>query len=251
MKNFVLILFFISMLCLDPVFCEEIKIASRVVIVNPNLEFFIFEAGEGDGVEIGDGLIVHRAGKKIGEAYVIEVRPDVSAAEILNIESGEKIQEGDNTLLVKKRRKKDIDMLETETKPVYLTTPEIIGQGDLLVVGIDKDPKVVFFYTIMVLRENGYSILTSNRTANSILANKPIDLSLLKELWADAVAAIDHNIVLSIEIKDEGGLSRLTASSFREHSQKNRYIKRPVVRNSKYYNELVDLVSKIKGRSEY
>jgi hypothetical protein len=251
MKNFVLILFFISFFCINATFCEEIEINSKVISVNPELEFFVFGAGENDGVEIGDGLIVHRDGEKTAEAYVIEVRPDVSAAEVLNIENGKEIGEGDDVLLVKEEREASQQIAEAQTGPVYITAPGVIEQGEIITLEIDKEPKVVFFYTTLVLRENGYSIISSNRATNSILANKPINLSLLKELWADAFAAIDHNLVLSIEIKGEGNLSRLMALSFREHSQKNRYIKRPVARNSKYYNELVNMVHKIKERTEY
>ena len=76
-------------------------------------------------------------------------------------------------------------------------------------------------------------------------------MSIIKELWADAISAIDHNFVISLDIKGKGNSSTLKAFAFREHSQKQKYIKRPVEAGSSYYNELVEVISKIKKRSEY
>lgn len=249
MKKFFLLLFFISAIWSVPAISEDIEIDSEVISVNPANEFFVIAAGEEEGTEIGDGVLVHREGEKIAEAYIIEVRPEVSAAEILNVENGKEILKGDAVILVKKIEKGQ----QKPPQPQIAARPAaaITEQGDIISIGIKRDPKSVFTYVAFVLRENGYSIISSNRATGVILANKPIELSLLKELWADAFAAIDHHLVVSIAIKDEDGYSRLIVSSFREHSQKNRHVRRVVVKNSKYYSELTDLIYKIKERSEY
>ena len=68
-------------------FCQnEREIDSQVISVNPDKEYIIIKAGEVDGVQIGDGLVVHRDGEKLAEAQIVEVRPEVSAAEILSAE---------------------------------------------------------------------------------------------------------------------------------------------------------------------
>ena len=84
-----------------------------------------------------------------------------------------------------------------------------------------------------------------------LVANKPIELSLLKELWADAVATIDHNLVVRLDIKDEGASSKLIVAAFKEHSRKGRYVKRALAQDSKQRDELVALISEIKKLSEY
>jgi hypothetical protein len=102
----------------------------------------------------------------------------------------------------------------------------------------------------MVLRENGYSVIFSSRITGSILATKPIELSLVKELWADATAKIEHKLVVSLEIKNDEGAGELNAAGFKEHTQKGKQVKFPITRGSKYYEDLVQLTSKIKERAE-
>lgn len=285
MKKIFPIVVFFCLLSAGFVFSEEIEINSEVVHSVPGSEFFIIGAGEDMGVEIGDGLIVHRDGEKIAEAYIIEVRQNVSAAEILNIEHGEGVEEGDNILIVKvieevsvsegmaripeKRPptpkskwatilggRSDAPVI-TETKiapdiePAYTARASVAEIGDIISIMIDRDSKSVFTYAATVLRENGYSITSSSRTTGTLLATRHIALSLMKELWADAVAAIDHKLVVSFDIKSEGDSSRLMVAAFKEHSQKGKQIKRAVSKNSKYYNEIVSIISKIKERSEH
>ncbi|MFC1621404.1 hypothetical protein ACFL2G_03770, partial [Candidatus Omnitrophota bacterium] len=124
-------------------------------------------------------------------------------------------------------------------------------KGDAFSLNVHSESKRVFTYATLTLQENGFSVISSNRATGTILAKKPIALSILKELWADAIAAIDHNLVATIEIKEAGNISSLSVVSFKEHSQKEKHVKQPVKRNSKYYNELIAIVSKIKKRSEY
>ena len=296
---------------------EEMEIVSEVIGVNPEFDFFIIRAGEDEGVEVGDGLIVHRDGEKIGEAYIREVRQNVSGAEILNVQEGEEIHEYDKILIVKDKEIKrppkekmqrevpkkpkeskwtpisakaegtkisaDIPNKETQkiiqkpkpqwttligtaasvpTKP-KLTMDVVSGEGyrdmsssldiegnELISINIDRERNTVFVYTELVLRENGFSIISSNRATGTIQATKPIELSIIKELWADAMASIDHKIVLSLEIKGSGRPSILTISSFKEYYQKEKHIKSAITEDSKYYDELIMLASKIKQRSE-
>jgi len=246
-KVFVIISIFV-LLCAHSAPCQEIEIDSEVVTVDSGLEFFIIGAGGDDGVDLGDGLIVHRLGETIAEAYIIEVRPGVSAAEILNVQEGEGIREGDGILIVK-----EIGETETRTaiEPGFLVGPGIVKEGDIISLDIKSSTKEVFAYARLILIENGFSIISSNRSIGILMATKPIALSITKELWADAVAAIDHNLVVSLDIKGEGRLSELRVSSFKEHSQKGKHVKRAIARDSKHYNELRVLVSTIKERSEH
>ncbi|MBU0759022.1 MAG: hypothetical protein KKC66_04650 [Candidatus Omnitrophica bacterium] len=246
MRKIICLFLFSLLACQISGFSEEIEINSTVFIANTDQDFFVIKAGEDDGVEIGDGLIVHRGGKKIAEAYIIEVRPDVSAAEILEAESGEEIRENDEILIVKRT---EAYTAEEDAGVSHILSEAIIG-GDTISLEIYNTKNSVFSYAGMILRENGFSVISSNRADGLILASKPIELSVLKELWADARAAIGHSLITSFEIKDEGRSSLLTASSFKEHFQKRKYVKQPVKRDSKYYNEIIDVASQIKERSE-
>jgi hypothetical protein len=260
-------------------FCQnEIEIDSQVVSINPDGEYIVIKAGEIDGVEIGDALIVHRDGEKLAEAQVVEVRPEVAAAEILNAEK--EIKEGDSILIVKKIKEKrtspepkkskwttilgsgaDISSavpVETVTSSfragIETSMPGRIQAGpksSVTRVNIDADPGTVFSYALMVLRENGYSVISSSRITGAILATKPIELSLMKELWADATARIEHKLVISLEIKNNDGASELSVSGFKEHTQKGKQVKFSIARESTYYADLVQLVSKIKERAGF
>jgi len=273
MRKSLSILFFLFLSCAVCAFSEEIEINSKVINVDPEFEFFIISSGEAAGIEIGDGLIVHRGGEKVAEACIIEVRPDVSAAEIIDTEEDDAVQEGDSTLIVKKTKpsfaagKKSkwatlggpgpaastgLTIEATaEDEYSYIDMPSFTEKGDVASIRIDADPATVFAYIRLVLKENGYSITSSSRATGTMLATKPIELSLLKELLADAFAAIDHNLVVSLDVKGEGSYSKLMVSSFKEHSQKGKHVKNAVTRYSKYYNELLELASMIKERSEY
>ena len=287
------ILIFLCLFCIafsTPLFCEEIEIDSNILSINPEHEYFIIKAGEKDKVELGDGLIVHRLGEKIAEAKIIEVRPDVSAAEILNVAQGKEIKEGDDILIVKqiKEPKKSLKKIEAAKiaprKSKWATVlgpgekkaeapkksswatilgskqklesifggqkPFIVEEGANISLEIQNNERSVFSYTIQVLKEEGYSIIFSNRLTGVISATKPIALSLISELWADSIAAIDHKVVATFNIKNNGDASKLSISSFKEHYQKKRQIKIPIKNNSKCYNELLSIASKIKERSE-
>lgn len=282
-KN-ILVLYFFCAFFSGTAFCQdEIEIDSQIISVNPDKEYIVIKAGEVDGVELGDGLIVHRSGEKLAEAQIVEVRPEVSAAEILKIDK--EIEEGDSILIVKKTKefrgaqKEEINKKLKKSKwatllgssveassavPIVTAASssgtsvenlepnriQVTRESSLVRAGIDADYSAVFSYALMVLRENGYSIIFTSRVTGAILATKPMELSLMKELWADATARIEHELVISLEIKNNEGTAELSATGFKEHTQKGKQVKFPVARESKYYTDLVQLASKIKERAE-
>nr|MBU1328776.1 hypothetical protein [Candidatus Omnitrophota bacterium] len=300
-RNILVLYFFCAFLSGIALCQEDIEIDSQVISINSDKEYIIIKAGENEGVEIGDGLIIHRNAEKLAEAQVVEVRANVAAAEILNvekeqekevtekiIEKNKEIKKGDSILIVKKAKKYPIKKegsVYREFKKSKWTTllgssaavksampvknvtsgsitgigppdealnPEKIQvtQGSSVVrADIDTDPDTVFSYSLMVLRENGYSVIFSSRTTGVILAEMPIRLSLIKELWADAAASIEHKLVVSLEMKNSGVATELNIASFKEHTQKGKQIKFPVTRGASYYNLLVELASKIKERA--
>lgn len=272
MRRVLLFLFFICLVSPIFLFCEEVEINSEVFKVISDKEHFIIKAGEDKGIEIGDGLIVHRKLEKIAEAKVIEVRSNVAMAELLTIEKGKEIKEGDSILIVKNIRKKSLQKpeevykkpkkskwttilgdKETAKKTTPLKPTSSIGElkkTDVTLISIASQKDNVFSYAMQILREAGFSVIFSNRTSGIITASKPISLSLWKELWADATASIDHKLVVSFDIKDNDTLSELQVSAFKEYSQKDKVVKLPVNKGSTYYNELVDIATKIKERSE-
>lgn len=281
---------------MTPCFAQEdtIEIDSQVISVNSDKEYVIIKAGENQGIEIGDGLIIHRGGDKIAEAQVIEVRPDVSAAEILNVEKEQikklveqviekkkEIKEGDSILIVKKTKrysKKSEQAYRKQKKSKWTTLlgssaeiesaapVETVGssggietirpgriritqEGSVVRADIEADSSAVFSYALMTLRENGYSVLFSNRASGLITAATPIELSIMNELWADAHARIGHKLVVSLELKDKTGSTELNVSAFKEHTQKGKQVKFPITKDSRYYNNMVELASKIKDRT--
>lgn len=284
MVKIILILCFFCVNFLTLAFSQnEIEIDSQVISINPDKEYIIIKAGKINGVEIGDGLVVHREGEKIAEAQIVEVRQEVSAAEILN---GEKeIREGDGILIVKEsknpiavkkektfektKRSKWTPILGSSAKlsssaPVATVTSGSginaealksdrisFPQGGSAKAIINTDFGTVFSYSLMVLRENGYSVIFSSRVEGAILATRPIELSLLKELWADATARIEHRVVVSLEIKNNEGSTEINAAGFKEHTQKGKQVKFPIQKESKYYSDLIELVSKIRERAEH
>jgi len=306
-KNILVLYFFCAILSGLAFSQDEIEIDSEIMSINPDKEYIIIKAGEKDGVEIGDGLIIHRDSEKLAEAQIVEVRDNVAAAEILNvekeqtkkvveqvIEKNKEIKEGDNILIVKKAKKyqpiKESRVYQEPRKskwktilgsasqagsavPVETVTSGSAASGygyatdtasdtmdpgkitvsqesSIVRAEIGADSSAVFSYALMVLRENGYSVIFSSRATGSILATRPIELTLMKELWADTHASIEHKIVTSLEIKDKNGNTELNVASFKEHTQKKKQVKFPVVNGSKYYRLLVELASKIKERAE-
>jgi hypothetical protein len=257
------------------VVAEELEINSEVYSITPETDYFIIKVGFEQGLEIGDGLIVHRNGEKIAEAKIIEVRTAVSAAEILNIVPGQELKVGDNIILVKQLGKAK-KIAEAEEQPVAKRskwTPILGSTADrtkqpypvstmysnaitteqeetVLTVGIQSPLNIIFPYTLAILRENGYSVTYTNRLTGTILAAKPIELPIISELWADSISAIDHKLVVSLKIKENSNVSELNITSFKEHFQKGKHIKIPIGIDSKYYLEIDQIASKIKEKAE-
>ena len=287
MKKILFIIFSILLVCTFYAFSEETEtLSSEVLSVNLEHELFMITSGEDIGVEMGDEVIVHRGKKKIAEGYVIGVKQDISAVEILRVGKDDQILAGDKVAILKKIEEPN----KTPPKPVKSTIAKkprskwttlggetitssetssdkqimskwntqyssdgyvLQQQAKPISININKDSQTVFSYARLILRENGYSITSSNRAAGIILASKPLELSLMNELLADATASIDHNIAASFDIKPSGASTDLTVSLFKEHFQKEKYIKGPVMTGSKYHNELKMIASEIKKRSEY
>ena len=266
MKKFLLILLLILIFRVSYSFSEEIEIGSEVMSVNPEQEFFIIKAGANKGIRLGYGLIVHRGLVKIAEAYIIEVRENVSAAEVLSISQEGEIQEGDKIIIYREEPKKIYrkeatgEWARLGPKNERVTAGEMSGsttqamvyrEGVSVKVTIDRDPETVFSYASLILREDGYLITSSNRGIGVLSAYRPISLSLISELWADATAKIDHRLTLSANITGDKNSTNLTMSAFKEHAQKEKHIKIPIAKHSKYYNNLANMVAKIKERSEH
>lgn len=266
-KNILALCFFCAFFTGIAICEENIEIDSQIMSVNPDNEYIIIKAGENEGVEIGDGLIVHRDGEKLAEAQIVEVRSNIAAAEILTIEK--EIKEGDEVLIVKKteeegpvhketKKSKWTTLMGSGAQPGSTTSIESAGpgyltrqEGSAVKADIGTDSNAVFSYAMIILREKGYSVILSDRITGTILATTPIELSLIKELWADAAAAIEHKLVISLEIKDNDGAAELSVTGFREHIQKGKQIKVPIIKESKYYSSnLMELASKIKERAE-
>ncbi|MDP2920866.1 MAG: hypothetical protein Q8O12_00660 [Candidatus Omnitrophota bacterium] len=286
-KNILILLFFCASFSGTGFCLEEIEIDSEVIAVNAEKEYLIIKAGEKDGVEIGDGLIVHRDGEKLAEAQVIEVRANVSAAEILRADK--LIKEGDRILIVKKSEKRvagkkrdtyqasyqpqkkskwasilgpgaqaaSVAPVETVTQgqeygveTLETGSVQVAQEGSVVRADINADLNTVFSYALMALRENGYSVILTNRAIGVITATKPIELSIIGELFADATAVVGHKTVLSLQMEENSSSTELDLSSFNEHTQKGKQIKFPVTRGSNYYNDMVKVASKIKERAE-
>ena len=286
MKKISLILLLFLASTVSYSFSAETEIESEVMSVDPEQEFFIIKAGADEGIELGDGLIVHRDLEKIADAYVVEALKNVSAAEVLNVSQGKEIQEGDDIIIYKEEPKKIYEKKEagewthlgpkSKGRPAarrkaggwtYLgpggeekTTTElpdsfsrsaVYQKGYTVETTIGKDPGTVFSYASLLLRENGYLITSSNRGIGALLAYKPIQLSLISELWSDATAKIDHRLTLSVNITGNENSTMLTMSAFKEHTQKEKRVKAPVAINSRYCKEMTDIAAKIKERSEH
>ncbi len=58
------------------------RVEGKVVSVNAENNFVIVDAGEKQGVRLGDSLDVYRGDEHIGRLEVIQVRPDISAADL-------------------------------------------------------------------------------------------------------------------------------------------------------------------------
>ncbi|MBU1888308.1 MAG: hypothetical protein KKB46_03845, partial [Candidatus Omnitrophica bacterium] len=147
MRKILYVFLFLLFACQVSSFSEEIEINSSVLIANPDQDFFVIGSGEEEGVEIGDGLVVHREGEKIAEAYIIEVRPNVSAAEILKLESGMELQENDEVLIVKNTE----DALDSqkEITEISRVSPEVFIEGDTISLDIQNVKSSVFSYAGM------------------------------------------------------------------------------------------------------
>lgn len=271
MNKIFIILFYFGVICCASGFCAENTIDSEIFSANSQAGYFIIKAGHLNGVEKGDNVSVYRQGKKIAEATVTKVRPEVSAAQISTVTSSEKIMAGDSVLIIKKNkpvaqkrekpswarwpllkpRTSEISKSEiTRPKPGEYKTVRIEPDQRIIKSNVNANRDIVFTMSLQVLIEDGYSIILSNRAAGIITAVKHLNLPLLSELWADATAALDHKIVISLDINDKDGYREVVISGFKEYFKKGRQIKLNMAKDSTSYKNLVYIASKIKERSE-
>ncbi|MCX5681166.1 MAG: hypothetical protein NT079_02645 [Candidatus Omnitrophica bacterium] len=59
-----------------------VKVAGQVVSINQENNFVIIDLGQSAGINIGDRLSVYRGDTYVGEVEIIQVRTDISAADI-------------------------------------------------------------------------------------------------------------------------------------------------------------------------
>ncbi|NLE64997.1 MAG: hypothetical protein GX606_03670, partial [Elusimicrobia bacterium] len=71
----------------------EVRRSGEVVSVNEANNFVIVNLGQKDGVRVGDTYKVYRAGKQVGTVSIIQVRSEISAADIR--QRTESLQPGD------------------------------------------------------------------------------------------------------------------------------------------------------------
>ena len=62
---------------------EKKTLQGKVLVVNPDLNFIVFNVGAGSGSEKGKCFSIERNGKRIGKCRVIEVRKNISAADVI------------------------------------------------------------------------------------------------------------------------------------------------------------------------
>jgi chaperonin cofactor prefoldin len=70
-------------------------VQGEVIAVNPQEKFIVVDKGMSAGVRPGMSLTILRAGNDIARAEVVEVRKDISAADIKDVKGGYTVQEGD------------------------------------------------------------------------------------------------------------------------------------------------------------
>ena len=70
----------------------------QVIAVNDKEKFVIVNLGEGKGIRPGFQMTVLRGEKEIGTLEVIEVRREISAADIKEVVSGSEVREGDTVI---------------------------------------------------------------------------------------------------------------------------------------------------------
>jgi len=69
--------------------------SGQVLAVNEENNFVIIDMGETAGIKVGQSFTIFRNGQKIAVVEVIQIRKEISAADIKNVTSGSKIKVGD------------------------------------------------------------------------------------------------------------------------------------------------------------
>ncbi len=67
----------------------------KIVSINWNNNFVILDLGQTQGVRVGQTLNVYQSGKRVASLEIIEVRNDISAADIVQVGEGAQLKVGD------------------------------------------------------------------------------------------------------------------------------------------------------------
>ena len=70
-------------------------LTGRVLSINKEYNFVIIDLGGGAGVKVNDEFVVYRDNKYIAHLKVVQTRDAISAADIKELASQEKVKEGD------------------------------------------------------------------------------------------------------------------------------------------------------------
>jgi peptidoglycan hydrolase CwlO-like protein len=70
-------------------------VQGSIIAVNPEEKFVVVDKGMAAGMRPGMSLTILRTGNEIAKAEVVEVRKDISAADIKEVKNGATVQEGD------------------------------------------------------------------------------------------------------------------------------------------------------------
>jgi hypothetical protein len=224
-------------------------VEGEIININEEYSFIIINLGKTDGVNKGSTLDVYQDAKRIAELEVIKVRDSFAAAEIIKIEPGTIVKVGDKVILPKEVReiekRKELKSAVIEKGTIY--SKELTKTA----TDIHADKEVVWFYLIQTLRDYGFIITNSNKTAGLISARKNLQLSLAREIWADIKGNTDYEIILSAKTISKG--EKNTSLMFKVNGSYKRGGKHQLFsigRKNKLYREIGEIIEKVKEQAE-
>ena len=71
------------------------SLTGRVVSVNKQNKFVVVDLGQKQGIQVGSTFGVYRGGDYIATIEILQLRKDISAADIREVASGKNIEVGD------------------------------------------------------------------------------------------------------------------------------------------------------------
>lgn len=244
------------------------QVKGKVIEVNTQYNFAVVNLGGNSGIKVGSSLQVLRNDKEVAKLSVIKVRQTISAAEIKEIKQGEELKIDDIVILaaeqkikqVKPGKAKEVTTKQAVKKEKAATVKQLVtetginirAEGDKSIAEsvIKAAPSLVFDAANILLRDRGFIVTVANRENGLLVASKGLLLSRWEELWAGLSGAIDHELTLSIKIKEKTGASYMEVTMSTGYLKKDQYRKRTVKDNSYIYRELVDVITEIKNWTE-